>query len=117
MSTTVFFKTIRSVAAISIIMILIGCGGGGGGGDGGSDGQSLSVSITSPSDKVALIEGQSVNFQGSVSHGKSPYQYSWDFNGAAPNSSSQNPGIVTLNKPGILTITFRVSSNRCKWEY
>ena len=33
MNTTVFFKTLRSIVSLSIMLLLISCGGGGGGGE------------------------------------------------------------------------------------
>ncbi len=113
MSSTIFLKIIRLIAAFSIIMLLIGCGGGGGGG--GSGDRSLSVSITSPSSDVKIFEGDSVNFQATASGGTSPYTYKWIYvadwgsGGSATDTiEEKDPGSMTFDKAGTYTFTLEV---------
>ncbi len=77
MSSTIFLKTTRLIAALSIILLLIGCGGGGGGG--GSGERSLSVSITSPSRNVSTSEVVTLDFRETASGGTGPYTYRWQY--------------------------------------
>ena len=74
--------------------------------------QPLVVSITSPSTNITIDQGQSVNFQGSVTGGLAPFTYLWTFNGGSSSSSSaQNPGSVTFNTQGTYTVNFQVSDS------
>ncbi len=98
---------------LSIIILLSSCGGGGGGGeDNGTAEQTLSANITSPPGNVSIYEGESVNFQASISEGTSPYTFKWDFGGGATNSNNQNPGSVIFNTPGTYDVTFQVTDSR-----
>ena len=114
MSSTIFLKIIRLIAALSIILLLIGCGGGGGGG--GSGERSLSVSITSPSSDVKIFEGDSVNFQATASGGTSPYTYDWgyvydwgsDGNGSVSGFENQLSFSFAFDKAGTYTFTLEV---------
>ena len=63
------------------------------------------VSITSPLGNVTISAGQSVNFQGTVFSGTSPYTYQWDFDGGATNSTAQNPGSIIFSTAGTYTVT------------
>ena len=113
MSSTIFLKIIRLIAAFSIILLLMGCGGGGGGG--GSGERSLSVSITSPPSDLEIFEGDSVNFQATASGGTSPYTFVWTYvsywasGGSATDSiEEEDPGELTFDKAGIYTFTLTV---------
>ena len=118
MSSTIFLflKTIKLIAAFSIILLLIGCGGGGGGG--GSVDHPLSVSITSPSSDVVIIEGESVNFQATASGGTSPYTFVWTYvsywasGGSATDSiDEEDPGELIFDKAGTYTFNLTVTDS------
>ena len=113
MSSTIFLKIIRLIAAFSIILLLMGCGGGGGGG--GSGERSLSVSITSPPSDLEIFEGDSVNFQATASGGTSPSTYKWIYvadwgsGGSATDTiDEEDPGELTFDKAGTYTFTLEV---------
>jgi alpha-tubulin suppressor-like RCC1 family protein len=72
-------------------------------------GYTLDAVITSPSGNVTIREGQSVNFQGSVTGGKTPYTFKWNFAPDIPPSTEQNPGAVTFSTRGTYTVVLRVT--------
>ena len=116
MSSTTFLTVIRLVASLSIILLLIGCGGGGGGG--GSVDHPLSVSITSPSSDVVIIEGESVNFQATASGGTSPYTFVWTYvsywasGGSGTDSiDEEDPGELIFDKAGTYTFNLTVTDS------
>jgi len=67
--------------------------------------------IISPISDMTIQVGQSVNF---AAEGRSPnggsVTFVWNFSGATPNSTTQNPGIVTFNRTGIFTINLIVTN-------
>ena len=67
------------------------------------------ATITSPASNTTITTGGSVNFQGSVTSGNSPFTYSWDFGGGATNVTTQNPGNVVFSSVGTYTVTFTVT--------
>jgi PKD repeat protein len=76
--------------------------------------QAPTASITAPADNVTIVQGGTVNFQGSGADPESnlPLTYSWDFGGGAPNSTQQNPGEVTFNTVGAFIVTFTVTDSQ-----
>ena len=69
--------------------------------------------ILSPPTDISVAVGQVVNFAGVVS-GFSvtpPVSYYWNFGGAAPNTTVQNPGAVVFNRPGTYFIQLSVTDN------
>jgi PKD repeat protein len=87
-----------------IVMLVSGCNFGN-----GKDSTGLTVNITSPSGDLTIVQGDSVDFECSVSGGVSPYTFLWDFNGGATNSNAQNPGEVTFNDTGIFTVVLTLT--------
>ena len=81
------------------------------GGQSGSFDYLVIASIASPSSNMTIYEGESVNFQGSVEDGNTPFTYSWDFNSGASDSDREAPGNVTFQTPGVYTVTFSVSDD------
>jgi PKD repeat protein len=71
----------------------------------------LKILITSPSADTTITAGESVNFQSEVDFGTSPYTYEWDFDGAATNSTAQNPGSITFNTEGTYTVNVTVTDS------
>lgn len=67
------------------------------------------ATIASPAGNVGLLPGGSVNFQGSVSGGNAPFQYRWNFGGAAAESTAKDPGNITFNTAGTFTVSFTVT--------
>ena len=70
-----------------------------------------SAFIDSPSGDIAITEGQSLLFQGSISSGNPPFIYEWDFDGGAINSTSKDPGSISFNSVGFYYISFTVTDN------
>jgi alpha-tubulin suppressor-like RCC1 family protein len=71
-------------------------------------GYTLSASIVTPSANITILEGQSINFQGSAAGGKAPYDYKWNFTGDIPPSEEKDPGSVKFNTRGTYTVVLRV---------
>ena len=72
------------------------------------------AAINAPTANVAIVQGQSVNFQGSGSDPDNnlPLTYSWTFLGGTPASSTvQNPGVVVFNTVGSFTVSFTVKDS------
>ena len=69
--------------------------------------------IVTPGDDITISAGGSVNFSGSGVDPDSnlPLSYTWNFDGAAPNSSRQNPGQVTFAAAGTYTVTLTVKDS------
>ncbi len=72
-------------------------------------GYTLKATISSPPGNVTILEGQPVNFQGSVTGGRTPYTYKWNFTRDMPSSTEQNPGDVTFSTRGTYPVVLRVT--------
>jgi len=72
-------------------------------------GYSLEAVITSPAGNVTVLEGQPVNFQGSITGGKAPYTCKWNFSLGMPDSAEISPGDITFSTRGTYTAVFRVT--------
>jgi hypothetical protein len=64
--------------------------------------------MESPATNVVIVPGASVLFQGTCTdvEGNGPMTFAWDFDGAAPASNLQNPGLLSFLNPGAFTVTF-----------
>jgi hypothetical protein len=69
----------------------------------------LIAEILSPVDGVTFFMGGTVDFQGAVQGGTAPFAYAWDFNGAAPASTVEDPGVIPFPNAGTYTVTFTVT--------
>ena len=69
--------------------------------------------ILSPPQDININVGQSVNFSGTILGGSvaPPFTYYWNFGGAAPNSTIQNPGPIRFDIPGTFFIQLTVTDN------
>ena len=69
--------------------------------------------IVSPAGNVVINLNESVNFSGSGSDpdGNLPLGYTWDFDGAAANSSRQNPDLVNFPVPGTYVVKLTVTDS------
>lgn len=69
--------------------------------------------ILKPFQDISIQRGESVSFEGlAVGAGVvAPIAYLWDFGGAAPNSTIQNPGSIQFNTPGSYVIKLSASDN------
>ena len=67
------------------------------------------AAISSPDIDTSITAGDSVNFQGSVTSGNSPFTYSWNFGGGAADVNTEDPGSVTFSTIGTYTVTFTVT--------
>ena len=70
----------------------------------------LHASIDLPLSNIIMVEGQSLNLQGSVYGGKAPYTYSWQINDK-PFSTKQSPGNYPFKTQGPYTLTFTSSDS------
>jgi hypothetical protein len=68
----------------------------------------LIASIGSPSGNVIMLQGQSLSLQGTVLGGRTPYTYSWNFDGEQPFSNVKDPGARVFGKLGSYTLHFMV---------
>jgi len=70
--------------------------------------------IVAPSGSVTIVQGQSVQFQGSASDpdGNLPATYAWNFDEGAPNSNVQNPGPVVFEQYGTFEVQLVVTDSR-----
>ena len=68
----------------------------------------FSAFIEKPSSHVILVQGQSMNFQGSVIAGAEPYTYLWDFGDDERFFQRQDPGTLSFNTPGTYEVLFTV---------
>ena len=68
----------------------------------------LIASIGSPSGNVIMLLGQSLSLQGTVLGGRTPYTYSWNFDGEQPFSNVKDPGAKVFGKLGSYTLHFKV---------
>jgi PKD repeat protein len=70
------------------------------------------AAISSPSSTTTIVQGGSVNFQGAVSGGNSPYTYSWTFgNSGVAAKTVEDPGNLIFNTAGTFTVTFTVTDS------
>jgi len=68
--------------------------------------------ITLPLSSQNIEIGGVVNFAGNGSdQDGAVVEYLWDFGGAAPESSLQNPGAITFNQSGIFKVSLYVKDN------
>jgi parallel beta-helix repeat protein len=67
--------------------------------------------IISPNSDHTITAGESVDFRCTVANGNEPFTYSWDFDGAAENSTQQEPGDVTFSEIGTYNVTLAVIDN------
>ncbi len=67
--------------------------------------------IDTPTSDVTISEGGSVNFTGTGTDpdGATPLSFRWDFDGAAPDSTDEDPGDVTFATAGTYTVEFFVT--------
>lgn len=67
--------------------------------------------ISSPNGNRVIGVGQAVNFLGSVTdtENDAPFTYLWDFDGAAADSTVEDPGSITFSNAGVYTVTFTVT--------
>ena len=68
----------------------------------------LRVVIDSPATGQTLYEGESAEFEGSVSGGTPPYVYDWEFPSTADRSAIEDPGEVVFPSAGRYEILFAV---------
>ncbi|CAM2006664.1 PKD domain-containing protein [Acanthopleuribacter pedis] len=69
--------------------------------------------INTPSSNQTIVTGDTVNFTATVTDPDSstPFSFAWDFDGGATNSTSEDPGDVAFNTPGVYTVTFTATDN------
>jgi len=91
------------------MLLFVGCGGGG---SGGGVNNILSVEITSPTDSVSIVQGETINFQAEITNGTAPYTYNWNFNGGATNSNVEDPGDIRFDNAGTYNITLTVIDSK-----
>jgi hypothetical protein len=70
----------------------------------------LHASINLPYSSIIMVEGQSLNLQGSVYGGKAPYTYSWQINDKQ-FSTKLSPGNYPFKTQGSYTLTFTSSDS------
>ncbi len=106
------FFTRHPVAAAALAVGLLW------GGCGTNASAALTCNITVPSGNVTIQAGQSVDYTGTVSGGKSRYTYNWTFDGGTPassvtrtNSTSNSVSGISYSSPGTYTTTLAVSDS------
>jgi len=67
------------------------------------------VEILSPALPVSILQGRGIEFLARVTGGDEPVEARWDFQGAAPETTQMNPGLVTFPVPGIYQTSFRAT--------
>lgn len=67
--------------------------------------------IDTPTDDVTITAGDSVDFTASASDPDNavPLTYRWDFDGAAPDSNEEDPGLVAFANAGTYEVEFHVT--------
>ncbi|MCG8428092.1 MAG: PKD domain-containing protein [Chromatiales bacterium] len=75
--------------------------------------QAPNGTIDSPTSNLTVTAGEAVTFNGSGSDpdGNLPLTYAWDFDGAAANSSAEDPGSITFNTAGTFTVSLVVTDS------
>ncbi|MDH5547613.1 MAG: PKD domain-containing protein [Gammaproteobacteria bacterium] len=78
----------------------------------GQGGQGPSGFISQPASDVSIPTGASVTFaaSGYDPNNSNPLSYRWDFGGARPATTVQNPGALTFNTPGVYIVTMTVTN-------
>jgi len=69
------------------------------------------ATITSPAADITITAGDSVNFEGSVISGNTPFTFAWDFGGGASNLDIEDPEAVAFSTAGTYTVTFTVTDD------
>lgn len=69
----------------------------------------LTAAIVSPTRNVTIAQGGVVNFAAIANGGSSIYKFDWNFGGAAPNSATQSPGLITFTKAGTFPVRVTVT--------
>ena len=69
------------------------------------------ANIISPASNQKITVGKSVNFQCAVVGGNPPFTYSWNFDGAADNSTQKDPGDVIFAEVGTYTVVLAVADD------
>ena len=67
------------------------------------------VEILSPALPVSVLQGRGIEFLARVAGGDEPVEVRWDFQGAAPETSQMNPGLVIFPVPGIYQVSLRAT--------
>ena len=70
-----------------------------------------SAIIDLPSENSLIFEGDSLNFQGTVVGGNTPFSYSWNFDGGATNADQEDPGDVIFPTEGNFEVVFTVTDD------
>ncbi|CAM2067826.1 PKD domain-containing protein [Sulfidibacter corallicola] len=68
--------------------------------------------IAEPVDsQVTLVTGQTVTFSATATDpdDSQPFSFLWNFNGGATDATTQNPGAVAFNTPGVFDVAFTVT--------
>ena len=75
--------------------------------------QAPESSIRVPSTDMFIDAGESVFFSGLATdpENNTPLKYFWNFDGAVPNSTMQNPGSIVFNNPGVYRVTLASTDN------
>lgn len=92
-----------SLLAGAILLIASGCS------DSGPF--TVEVEIDAPAPGATVLAGDAVSFEASVHGGMGAKKVSWDFGGAAPPSSAQNPGPTVLGPAGVYTVTCKAEDS------
>ena len=71
----------------------------------------IQASINPLFESIIIVEGQSLNLQGSVYGGKIPYSFSWQINEENPFSTKQSPGNFPFKTQGSYTLAFTASDS------
>ena len=70
------------------------------------------ASMTSPSSNVNITQGGSVNCQGTVTGGNTPYTHAWNFGlSGLATRTVEDPGTLTFNVAGNYTVTYTVTDS------
>ena len=69
--------------------------------------------IRVPSTDKSIAVGEAVFFGGLATdpEDNTPLKYFWNFDGAVPNSTMQNPGSIVFNNPGVYRVTLASTDN------
>ncbi len=70
------------------------------------------ASITSPAPAVTLVQGESLNFQATVTSGNAPFTHNWNFGASGvAGQSVEDPGALTFPALGTFTVTYTVNDS------